>query len=58
VDGVEMVNNLTTSEKEIEFEKDFATDEWIADPNKPNKAVTQRIPITYVGLQAGLVYRF
>ncbi|MEO5684338.1 MAG: hypothetical protein ABIQ88_16985 [Chitinophagaceae bacterium] len=58
VDGTEMVNNLTVSEKEIDFEKNFQTDEWIPDPNKPNKAVTQRIPITYVGMQAGLVYRF
>ena len=58
VDGKEMVNNLTVSEKEIDFEKNFKTDDWIPDPNKPNKAVTQRIPITYVGMQAGLVYRF
>jgi hypothetical protein len=58
VNGVEEVNNLTVSEKEIDFEKNFQTDTWIPDPNKPDKAVTQRIPITYVGLQAGLVYRF
>ncbi len=58
VDGREMVNNLTINEKQIDFEKDFKTDEWIPDPNKPNKAVTQRIPITYVGMQAGIVYRF
>ncbi|MEO5594468.1 MAG: hypothetical protein ABIR15_13700 [Chitinophagaceae bacterium] len=58
VDGKEMVNNLTVSEKEIDFEKNFQTDDWIPDPNKPNRAVTQRIPITYVGIQAGLVYRF
>ena len=58
VDGKELVSNLTLSEKEIDFEKDFQTTEWIPDPNKPNKAVTQRIPITYAGLQAGLVYRF
>lgn len=58
VDGKEMVNNLTVSEKEIDFEKNFRTDNWIPDPNKPNRAVTQRIPITYLGLQAGLVYRF
>ncbi|MFT3936566.1 MAG: hypothetical protein QM726_23275 [Chitinophagaceae bacterium] len=58
VDGQELVNNLTVSEKEIDFEKNFKTDDWIPDPNKPNKAVTQRIPITYVGMQAGLVYRF
>lgn len=58
VNGQEMVNNLTVNEKEIDFEKNFTTDDWIPDPNKPNKAVTQRIPITYVGMQAGLVYRF
>ena len=58
VDGVEKVNNLTRNEREIDFEKDFRTDNWIPDPNQPNKAVTQRIPITYVGMQAGLVYRF
>ncbi|MEO6316373.1 MAG: hypothetical protein ABIU63_05090 [Chitinophagaceae bacterium] len=58
VDGVEMVNNLTVNEKQIDFEKDFKTDDWIPDPNKPDKAVTQRIPITYAGLQLGIVYRF
>ncbi len=58
VNGVEEVNNLTVSQKEIDFEKNFQTDNWIPDPNKPDKAVTQRIPITYVGMQAGLVYRF
>lgn len=58
VNGVEEVNNLTLNEKEIDFEKNFQTDTWIPDPNKPDKAVTQRIPITYVGLQAGIVYRF
>lgn len=58
VDGQEMVNSLTVNEKQIDFEKDFRTDGWVPDPNRPNKAVTQRIPITYVGMQAGLVYRF
>src|SRR5450432_3518546 len=58
VNGQEMVNNLTVSEKEIDFEKNFQTDNWIPDPNKPDKAITQRIPITYAGLQAGIVYRF
>ncbi len=58
VNGVEQVNNLTESEKETDFEKNFQTDTWVPDPNKPDKAVTQRIPITYVGMQAGLVYRF
>jgi hypothetical protein len=58
IDGKEMVNTLTVNEKEIDFEKDFKTDDFTPDPNKPNKAVTQRIPITYVGLQVGLVYRF
>jgi hypothetical protein len=58
VDGQEMINNLTVSEKEIDFQKNFQTNTWVPDPNKPDKAVTQRIPITYVGLQAGLVYRF
>jgi hypothetical protein len=58
VNGLEMINNLTVSEKEIDFEKNFQTNTWVSDPNQPDKAVTQRIPITYVGLQAGLVYRF
>lgn len=58
VNGVEEVNNLTVNQKEIDFEKDFQTSTWVPDPNKPDKAVTQRIPITYVGIQAGLVYRF
>ncbi|HTL09050.1 MAG TPA: hypothetical protein VL307_12350 [Chitinophagaceae bacterium] len=58
IDGREMVNTLTLNQKQIDFEKNFSTDEWIPDPNKPDKAVTQRIPITYAGMQTGIVYRF
>jgi hypothetical protein len=58
VDGKEMVNTLPVSEREVAFKTDFRSEEYQPDPNKPAVAITQRIPITYVGLQAGLAYRF
>lgn len=58
IDGKEMVNTLPVSEREISFKTDFRSEEYQPDPNKPAVAITQRIPITYVGLQTGLAYRF
>lgn len=58
VDGKEMINTLPVSAKEIEFEKSYVADEWNTNPNKPVKATRQRFPISYIGIQAGLAYRF
>lgn len=58
VNGNELVNTLPVSQREIQFKKQFTTDEWNTKPEEPAKAVTQRFPVTYVGLQAGVAFRF
>lgn len=58
VDGKNLTNTLTESEKVIDFENSFSSDNESSDSNQPTKSVVQRIPITYVGLQLGLAYRF
>jgi hypothetical protein len=58
VDGKEMVNTLPMSERVIDFETDFQSQQSPQDPNRPVVAVTERFPITFVGIQFGLAYRF
>jgi len=58
LNGREMVKTLTRAEKEIEFEKNYTDDEWSNNPNQPARATRQRFPISYIGFQAGLAYRF
>jgi len=59
VDGADMLNSLSISQRVIDFSNSFTTDQQSAtDPNAPSRAVTERIPITNLGLQAGISYRF
>ncbi len=58
VDGKEMVNTLPLSERQIDFQKVVNNNLYGSDPNAPTVTVTQRFPLTYVGLQFGLAYRF
>lgn len=58
IDGKEMVNTLPVADRELMFEKDLNSDEVTTNPDQPAKTIIQRIPITYIGAQAGLVYRF
>jgi hypothetical protein len=58
VNGQDMSASLPMSQREIYFKKDYQTSGQAQDPNQPGEATVQRLPITYVGLQAGLVYRF
>ena len=53
-----LTNTLSESEKVIEFKNTYSTNQQNANPNQPAESVVQRIPITYVGLQAGFAYRF
>lgn len=57
VNGNNLINTVPESVKQIEFRNSF-TAAQNPDPNMPSTAVVQRIPITYVGLQAGIAYRF
>lgn len=58
VNGNEMVNTLPLSSREIIFKKSFNSGELNLSPNSPTVAIYQRFPITYVGLQCGVAYRF
>ena len=58
VNGQEMVGTLTVSEREIDFQKNLTNNTATSNPNQPTVTVTQRFPLTYVGLQLGLAYRF
>lgn len=49
-------NSFPVSMRELEFVKSFTTNTNNTDPNKPSQTIIQRIPITYVGLQAGITY--
>jgi len=58
VNGKDMVGTLPLSEREVEFQPNLTTNVSATNPNSPTMTVTQRFPLTYVGLQAGLAYRF
>ncbi len=59
VNGVDMLNSLPVSERVVDFSNSFTTDQQsAANPNTPSRAVTERIPITNLGLQIGMSYRF
>jgi hypothetical protein len=49
-------NNFPVSMRELEFVKSFSTSTNAGDPGMPSQTLVQRIPITYVGLQAGISY--
>ncbi|HMO61870.1 MAG TPA: hypothetical protein PKC39_12390 [Ferruginibacter sp.] len=50
-----IVNSFTTSQREIEFVRSFSADNGTtANPDKPSQTIIQRIPISYIGLQAGI----
>lgn len=58
VNGSEMAGTLPVRDRQIEFSKNYVADESVGSPNQPTRAVTQRFPISYVGMQLGLAYRF
>ncbi len=57
VNGKDMMATLPLSEKEVYYKNDYQTTGTVPNPNQPGQAATQRLPITYVGLQLGVVYR-
>ena len=56
VDNKSMVNTLSRSVREVEFVKSFSSAD-ASDPNKPAQTIIQRIPISYIGLQAGICFQ-
>ncbi|MEO8582821.1 MAG: hypothetical protein ABI415_03430 [Flavitalea sp.] len=58
VDGKEMVNTLSLSDRQLKFQRNLSSDDLSANPNLPGRTIIQRIPITYIGAQIGVAYRF
>ena len=56
VDKIHLENTFPVSMRELEFVKSFSTS-YNADPNRPSQTIVQRIPISYIGLQIGLVFQ-
>ncbi len=56
VDDASMENTLPRSAREIEFVKSFSSSAS-SDPDKPSQTIIQRIPISYIGLQAGICFQ-
>ncbi len=50
-------NTFSRSAREIDFVKAFSVNASNPNPDMPSQTLIQRIPITYIGLQAGLVYQ-
>lgn len=56
VDNKRMESSLSRSAREIEFVPSFSSGSN-SDPNKPSQTIIQRIPISYIGLQAGVCFQ-
>ena len=57
--GNEIISSFTLSQTETVYKKGYVSSNNVAtNPDKPSFATYQRIPITYIGAQAGLIYRF
>lgn len=56
VDDKNLESTLTRSSRETEFVKSFSSNAT-GDPNKPTQTIIQRIPISYIGLQAGISFQ-
>ncbi len=57
VNGKNLTGTLPENEKVIEFKDAFSATQN-GNPNEPSVTVVQRIPITYIGIQAGVAFRF
>ena len=58
INNNELKNTLPVSMRELEFVKTYTTNNNTLDPDMPSQTLTQRIPITYVGVQFGLAFQF
>ncbi len=57
IDGNDIKSTLPVSIRELQFVKSFTSNSLSRDPDQPSQALTQRIPITYIGGQVGIVYQ-
>lgn len=58
VDKMHIEGNLPVSMRELDFVKSYSANAANADPNQPSQTIIQRIPISYIGIQTGLVFQF
>ena len=58
INNSDALNSLPVSLRELQFVKTYTTNNNTLDPDMPSQTLTQRIPITYVGVQLGLVFQF
>ena len=56
VNKIHLENTFPVSMRELEFVKSFSTS-YNIDPDHPSQTIIQRIPISYIGLQIGLVFQ-
>jgi hypothetical protein len=56
VDKTHLENTFPVSMRELEFVKSFSASNN-NDPGRPSQTIIQRIPISYIGLQTGLVFQ-
>jgi hypothetical protein len=57
VNGTDLKNSLSISERELEFVKSYSTSFLNRNPDQPSQTLVQWIPITYVGKQMGLAFQ-
>lgn len=57
INNQEMVETLPLRDRELQFERNLSSSDLTVGPNQPTRTIIQRIPITYVGVQAGLAYK-
>lgn len=58
INGVDNLSSLNQSQKETVFKKSYESGTTAANPDMPSVGVYQKFPITYAGLQVGVVYNF
>ncbi len=57
VNAERLEKTFSRSAREVDFVKAYSVNTTNPNPNLPSQTLIQRIPITYIGLQAGLVYQ-
>ena len=58
INGNEIISTLSRRQKETIYKKGYKSDNAAANPDEPNVATYQNFPITYAGMQIGIIYRF
>jgi hypothetical protein len=57
--GVDRLNTMTTSDKEIEFVDSYSSSSSTPyDPNSPSRSLKMYVPLSSVGINAGLHFKF